>query len=176
MSSYAERLIGAAKLDVAIYEEVEADTRATGMAMATVALVAVAAGIGSAQFGVTVLLGGIIVQLVAWFIWAFLTFIIGTKLLPEAGTDCTLDQMLRTLGFAAAPGLLLALAFIPLVGSLLRIIVPFWMLATMVIAVRQALDYQSTWRAIGVCLIGWLINLLVIGSFMAMVASRGGSF
>lgn len=173
MSTYVERLIGAAKFDVNIYEEVETDTKATLAAMGTVAGVAVAAGIGSAQFGATALFGGIIAQLVGWFIWAFLTYIIGTKLLPEDGTQCELDQMLRTLGFAAAPGLLLALGFVPLVGTLLRIIVPFWMLGTMVIAVRQALDYQSTWRAIWVCVIGWVINLLVIGSFMAMVGVRG---
>ena len=32
------------------------------------------------------------------------------------------------------------------------------MLAAFVVAVKQALDYTSTGRAIGVCLIGWVAN------------------
>ena len=37
------------------------------------------------------------------------------------------------------------------------VITAIWMLATMVVGVRQALDFQSTGRAIAVCVLGWLL-------------------
>ena len=37
-----------------------------------------------------------------------------------------------------------------------------WMLVAMVVAVRQALDYESTWRAIGVVVIGFLVQAIVL--------------
>ena len=52
------------------------------------------------------------------------------------------------------------------------IIAAIWMLIAMVIAVRQALDYQSTLRAVGVCLIGWVIQAV----FMVLVISVFGGF
>jgi hypothetical protein len=36
------------------------------------------------------------------------------------------------------------------------------MLVAMVIAVRQALDYTSTFRAVGVCVIGWIIQTVIL--------------
>jgi len=32
----------------------------------------------------------------------------------------------------------------------------------MIIAVRQALDYNSTLRAIGVCVIGWIVQIVLV--------------
>ena len=43
------------------------------------------------------------------------------------------------------------------------------MLVAMIIAVRQALDYQSTYRAIGVCLIGWIIQALILAFLVTMM-------
>ena len=37
-----------------------------------------------------------------------------------------------------------------------------WMLVAMIIAVRQALDYESTWRAIGGVVIGFLVQAIVL--------------
>jgi hypothetical protein len=158
MSSFAERIIGAATLNVKIYEEVEADTTATMQAMAVVLMSSVASGIWSIfHGGITTIL----FSLVGWFIWAILIFVIGTKLLPEPQTKADVGELLRTTGFATAPGMLHILGFIPLFGSLIKFIVFVWMLVAMVIAVRQALDYQSTGRAIGVCLIGWAVYILL---------------
>ena len=166
MASITDRMIRAAKLDVNLYEEVEADKGAMGQAMGVVILSSVAAGIGS--IGVTGLKGlvlGTLVALVGWFIWAFLTYYIGTRLLPEPQTKADYGELLRTIGFSSSPGVLRVLGIIPMLGSIINFICGIWMLIAMVIAVRQALDYKSTWRAVGVCLIGWIVQVVIFSVF-----------
>ncbi|MDN5753035.1 MAG: YIP1 family protein, partial [Nitrosospira sp.] len=104
----------------------------------------------------------IIGALIGWIIWAVLAWDIGTKLLPEPQTDADVGQTLRTLGFAASPGLLRILGFIPLLGWIIVIIANIWMLVAMVVAVRQALDYKSTGRAVGVCAIGFIVEIIIL--------------
>jgi len=163
MSTFAERMIGAATLDVHTYEEVEADTTATTQAMVVVVLSSIAQGIGFlTQGGVLGFVVGAVGALIGWFIWAFLVYLIGTKVLPEPQTRSDLGELLRTTGFSASPGLLRVLGAIPLVGGLIILAVSIWMLIAMIIAVRQALDYQSTGRAVGVCLIGWFIFVVIM--------------
>ena len=155
MTSFPERMIGAAKLNIAIYEEVEADGTATGQAMGVVVLSSLAAGVGSAALGAGVIASAV-AALLSWVIWAFLTYLVGTRLLPEPQTHADMGQMMRTLGFAQSPGVLRILGGVPGIGPLLLAIVSVWMLVAMVIAVRQALDYTSIWRAAGVCIVTWL--------------------
>ena len=169
MASLVDRMMGAARLDVKTYEEVEADQNALGQAMTVVVLSAVAAGIGnSMRMGVNGLIFGTLISLIGWFIWALLTWLIGTKVLPEANTHADMGQMLRTIGFSASPGVLQVLGIIPFLGVLINFIISVWMLIAMVIAVRQALDYSSTGRAVGVVFIGWLVNLVVTASLFAV--------
>ena len=150
-SSFAERIIGAARLDVNIYEEVEADTSALGQALAVVVMASIAAGIGSLRDGgFKGLLMATVAALVGWFVWAGLTYIIGTKILPEPQTKADMGEMLRTIGFASSPGLLRVLGIVPFIGALVGLITSVWMLMTFVVAVRQALDYKSTGRAVAV--------------------------
>lgn len=175
MRSFAERVIGAARLDSSIYEEVEHDAGAMGQAVGVVLLSSVAAGIGSMLYmdlGTSLIVGSI-AALLGWLIWAFLTWLIGTKLLPEAETEADMGQLLRTVGFAAAPGILRFLGVIPGIGGLLVLACNIWMLAAMVVGVRQALDYTSTWRAVGVCVIGWVILIVLQGAVFAMVGTPG---
>lgn len=163
MSTYVQRLIGAAKLDPQTYEEVEADSTAMGQALGTVVLSSVASGIASfSSMGVRGLIFGAVASLLGWFIWAGLTFVIGTKVMPEAQTQSDMGELLRTIGFAASPGILQILGVLPLVGPLIGIIISFWMLAAMIVAVRQALDYSSTLRAVGVCFVGFVVYMIVI--------------
>ncbi len=162
MSTFTQRVIGAAKLDVDIYEEVEADTSAMGQAMTLVVLSSLAAGVVSfREVGIVGVLITSILSLLGWFIWAGVTYLIGTKILPEPQTDSNVGELLRTIGFASSPGLLRVFGFLPAVGSIINFVVGIWMLVAMVVAVRQALDYKGTGRAIGVCLIGWLFYFLV---------------
>jgi hypothetical protein len=165
MTGFIDRILRAAKLDVHLYEEVEADKSAMGQAMAIVVLSSLAAGIGGAGMGAagaSGILMGVITTLVGWYIWAFLTYFIGTKLLPEPQTHADLGELLRTIGFSSSPGLIRVLGIIPSLGALLYSAASIWMLVAMVIAVRQALDYKSTWRAVGVCAIGWVMQIVII--------------
>ena len=170
MASLGERLIGAAKLDVSTYEEVEADTSATPQAMIVVLLSALAAGIGSiGDSGIKGMLAITVGALVGWFIWAGLTYLIGTKMLPEPDTKADLGELLRTTGFSQAPGLLRVLGIIPVLGGLVSLVASVWMLVAFVIAVRQALDYKSTGRAVAVCLIGFAVYIAVMFAVMMFV-------
>jgi len=169
MASFTDRIVGAASLNPRTYEEVEADKSSMGQAMTVVVLSSIAAGLGTGG-GILGAIAAAIMALVAWFIWAFVTYVIGTKLLPQPQTQADIGQLLRTTGFAASPGLLRILTIIPGLGSIIGFVISVWMLAAMVVAVRQALDYTSTLRAVGVCVIGWLLLVLVTAVLMGMVA------
>ena len=162
MASLVDRMVRASKLDVSLYEEVEADKESMGQAVVVVVLSSVAAGIGSiGTLGFTGIVVTILAALFGWIIWAFLTYIIGTRLLPTPETKTDFAEMMRTIGFSSSPGVLRVLGIIPAIGPLIVFLVGIWMLVAMVIAVRQALDYTSTWRAIGVCLIGFVVYALI---------------
>jgi hypothetical protein len=176
MAAFTDRMIRAAKLDVNLFEEVEADKSAMGQAMGVVILSSVAAGIGTiGTTGLKGLLFGTVTALLAWFIWAFLTYFIGTRLLPEPQTKADYGELLRTIGFSSSPGVLRVLGIIPMLGVIINFLVGIWMLAAMVIAVRQALDYKSTWRAVGVCLIGWLVQIAIFALFFGLSGGFGAS-
>lgn len=162
MASWVNRVIGAARLRSATYEEVEADKTANLQALGVVVLSAIAAGFSMAEGGGRAIGIGIVGALVAWVLWAGLTWLIGTKILPTAETHADIGELLRTIGFASAPGIIRVLGALPIVGFVFNLIAGFWMLAAFVVAVRQALDYRSTWRALAVCGIGWLVWFAVI--------------
>ena len=161
MASFVDRIVGAARLSVPIYEEVEADEKATPQAMGVVALAALASGVGAWGTGGAGVLATVAGALAGWVVWAALIWLIGAVLIPEKQTDADIGQLLRTIGFAASPGLLLVLRILPVVGGPIAFVVWIWQLATTVVAVRQALDYRGTGRAIAVCLMGWIIYVVV---------------
>lgn len=172
MTPFVDRMIRAAKLDVHLYEEVEADRRSMGQAMGVVLLSSLAGGIGFMQeAGLMGLVIGTVGSLLGWYVWAFMTYLIGTKLLPEPQTHADHGELLRTIGFSSAPGLIRVFGVIPGLSGFVNLLAGVWMLVAMVIAVRQALDYQSTYRAIGVCLIGWIIQAILLA---LLVTTMGG--
>jgi len=176
MTGFKDRIIRAAMLDANLYEEVEADKGAMNQALLVVVLSSVAAGIGSiGQVGLTGLLIGTITALIAWFFWAWLTYIIGTKLLPEPQTQADVGELLRTIGFSSSPGLIRILGIIPGLAVVVQLAAMIWMLVAMVIAVRQALDYTSTLRAVGVCCIGWVIQMLIIMFLFSVFGMPAGN-
>lgn len=147
-----KRMIGATILDVGTYEEVEADESATGQAAAVVGIAAVASAIGAVGAGTQGVIGSLISYFVGWLVWSGVTWVIGDKLLN--GT-ATYGELLRTIGFALSPGVLLILGFFPLLGGFIVAIVSFWILVAVVIAIRQALDF-STGKAIATAVLGWI--------------------
>ena len=174
MQSYIDRIVRAAKLDVNLYEEVEADKEAMVQAMGVVVLSSIAAGIGSiGTIGAKGIIIGAVTALIAWYVWAYITYFVGVKILPEPQTKADHGELLRTVGFSSSPGLIRVLAIIPGLTGIIFMITSIWMLIAMVIAVRQALDYQSTLRAIGVCIIGWVIQAIIL---MILFAVLGGGY
>lgn len=163
MTVFKDRIIRAAKLDVNLYEEVEADRGALGQAMGVVVLSSIAAGVGSiTRVGFSGIFIGTITALIGWYVWAYLTYFIGTKFLPEPQTEADIGELLRTIGFSSSPGLIRVFGIIPGLGAIVFFAASIWMLVAMVIAVRQALDYKSTLRAVGVCAIGWIVQMLIL--------------
>ncbi len=173
MAAIQDRMLRAAKLDVELYEEVEHDEGALRQATTVVVLSSLAAGIGSFGIGgLAGLVSGMLAALIGWYIWAFLTYYIGTRLLPEPQTQADHGQLLRTIGFSSAPGLILVLGIIPGLGKIVFMVAGIWMLIAMVIAVRLALDYSNTWRAVVVCAIGGAVQAVILVFVFAMVGHR----
>ena len=161
-SVFVGRIIRACKLDTTLYEEVEADKSATFQAALVVVLSSLAAGIGAISLGSYNFIMPAILSLISWYIWAYLIYLIGAKLFPEENTKADHGELLRTIGFSSAPGLIRVFGFSPELMTITFIGAGIWMLVAMIIAVRQALDYQSTWRAIGVVVIGFLVQAFVL--------------
>jgi len=164
------RMISAARLNAQTFEEVEADSSATRQAFLVVVLVALATGVGSLEVGgVWGLIGGVAIGLVGWVVWAGITYFIGSTLFRTAETHANWGQLARTLGFAQSPGIFKVFGVIPGVGPFILFAVFVWQLAAMVVAIRQALDYTSTWRAIGVAAVGLIPYLLVLALMAALL-------
>lgn len=163
MRTIGSRMLRASLLDAALYEEVEADRAAGRQALVVVLLSALGAGIGSLENGgVRGIFACALLWLIGWFVWAFTTCQIGTRLLAAADTRSNLGELLRTLGFASAPGALLVFAWIDALAAPLFLGCGLWMLAAMVVALRQALDFTSTLRALAVCTVGFPVFALIV--------------
>jgi hypothetical protein len=178
LAIFVRRLFGAALLNANTYEEVEADRGATSQALLVVVLASVAAAIGArGALGAAPTLRFLAVasglSIVAWAIFATLTFQIGSRLLPTQHTRTDVGELLRTLGFAAAPGLVQGFALFGGPTAWIFAFAILWTLAASVIAVRQALDYENTLRAIAVCALAWLLSLGIVALFGSVVALAG---
>lgn len=156
-STMIERMIGAAKLDIEIYEEVEHDESATGQAAGVVTMVAIAQAIAEVGGGAGMMILGIVAAFVGWGVWAGVTYLIGDKLL---GGTATWGELLRTLGFAQAPGLLIVLAVVPVLGGFIRLGVGIWVLIAGFIGLRQALDLGNL-KTLFTAVLGWLALMMV---------------
>jgi hypothetical protein len=143
------------------YEEVERDRDATLQALLVVLVVTIASAIGGGlAAGVGGIILGAILAVVSWFLFAGIAYWVGTTFLAERRTRTTWGELLRTTGFAQAPGVLRVLSFVPILGFLISLAVSIWVFIAVVVAVRQALDFDTT-RAIVTCLVAWIIQLVL---------------
>ena len=170
-SNFLNRIYRAIKIDPDLYEEVEHDKSATFQAASVVVLSSLAAGIGAIHLGVSNFILGPILSLVSWYFWAFLIYIVGTKLFPDEETKSDHGELLRTIGFSSAPGLIRVFGVTPDLMTVTFIGSAFWMLACMVVAVKSALDYESLWKALGVVIVAWLFQAFFL--FLAIVLFKG---
>ena len=163
-------MIGAATLRPETYEEVEADRSATLQAMSVVLLVGLATGIGNLGSGDIVgLVAGFFATIIGWAFLAWATYFVGTSILATPETRADWGQLARTLGYAQSPGVLKVFGLVPWIGPVVFGVVSIWQLVAMVIAVRQALDYSSTWRAVGVLFIGFLAYIVATSIVFALL-------
>jgi len=175
-ASIINRMIRAAQLDVSLYEEVEADEGATTEALIVVLIVAIAGGIGALATGPAGLILGLVSAVIGWVVFALLTYFIGTTFF---GGTATIGEMLRTLGYAYSPGVLDILTIVsvipclgPFVAMLIVMVTWVWRLATTVVAVRQALDFDTT-KAILTCVLGWLAGMVIVILLSGLGAGLG---
>lgn len=164
-ATFLNRIAGAARLEPRTYEDVEADVTANGQAVAVIVLSSVASALGlmrSASVDPFLFISYTTVALSAWMAWSTLVYLIGVHLLPGPETKATVGEVLRTTGFAAAPGVVRAFGVVPVVGPAFFVLGSVWMLAAMFVAIRQALDYRHVTRALAVCMVGWLLSLVFV--------------
>ena len=167
---FINRVFRAIKIDIDLYEEVEKDKSATIQAGAVVVLSSLAAGVGALQLGVSNFLVAPLISLLSWYVWAYVIYFVGVKLLPENSTKSNHGELLRTIGFSSAPGIIRIFGVTPDLMTVTFIGSAFWMLACMVVAVKSALDYNSLWRAFGVVVIAWLFQAFFL--FIVLVLFR----
>jgi predicted neutral ceramidase superfamily lipid hydrolase len=165
--TFSERLFAALKLESTLYEEVEHDPQALAQAAGVVALAGLASALaGLGVLGPVALLSGLLSAFVAWVVWSTVVWVVGVKLFDHT-TDY--EELLRTLGFVAAPQLLYVLAILPFTvwQALVGLVVLVMTGIGFVRATRQALDVE-TGRALVVAALGLLLYLAIAAVFGAL--------
>lgn len=178
MASFQDRAIGAIRLQASTFEEIEHDTTATSQAAVVVAVVSAARGLASlSTFGVGSVVSTVVLGLLGWVIGSVALLLVGTKLLPGKNTEADMGQMLRTLGFAQAAGVASVFGTVPFLGVFVSLVANVWILVAMVIAVRQALDYDDTLRAVITCVVAWvlMVAVVIVGALFGLGAGIAGS-
>jgi hypothetical protein len=156
MFAMTYRMMGAFLLDRMTYESVEVERSAGRQAVVVVLLSSLAAGVGAAGWAGPQLFNLVTtaaIALITWLAWAGLILYVGGIVLPERQTKVDYGELVRTTGFAATPGLLQVFALFTPIAIPMFIVSWVWMIAAMVVAVRQALDFSSMWRALAVCVV-----------------------
>ena len=175
MASFGERVVGAMKLDANTFEEIERDQNAMGQAVGVIALAAVSTGIGWIWYGgLTGIVSGVFVRLIAYAVWALIVWLVGTKVMPDPETKADFPETFRVIAFAAAPGVLGIITIIPILGWLLSMALWVWAIVAMVFAVKAVLDYKDFAKPVIVVVIGFVIQLCVMALLTA--ATLGSAF
>ena len=168
---FFNRVYRAIKIDIELYEEVEKDKSATLQAGIVVVLSSLAAGVGALQLGASNFLLAPILSLLSWYVWAYVIYFVGVKLFGGSTTKSNHGELLRTIGFSSAPGLIRVFGVTPDLMTVTFIGSAFWMLACMVVAVKSALDYESLWKSLGVVIVAWLFQAFFL--FLVIVLFKG---
>ena len=171
LNIFINRIFRAIKIDIDLYEEVEKDKKATLQAATVVVLSSLAAGVGALQIGMSNFLLAPFMSLLSWYVWAYIIYFVGVKLLGDPKTKSNHGELLRTIGFSSAPGLIRVFGVTPDLMTVTFLGSAFWMLACMVVAVKSALKYESMWKAFGVVIIAWLFQAFFL--FLVIVLFKG---
>ena len=158
-----------------MFDEVMADAKAMTQSIIVVFIYGAAVAYGSfGRAGVSGINSAIIITLIGWYIWAFSTYIAGVRLLPETGTTGDRKAFMRAMGFASAPGWLRLLGLVPGLGGVIFVGASVWMLVAATVAVKKALNYESTYRAAGITVVCWILSTLFQGLLYIIAFSAFG--
>lgn len=172
--SFTNRLVGVLRLSPATFEDVEHDQNATVQALIVVVLAALTTGIGAAgNNGNSGLIGGIVGAILGWIAFSVFAFAIGARFFATSATSVSIGQVLRTVGFAQAPKLLLIVGFVPIFGGIVALIAWIWFVAAAVVGLRQAFDF-TTERAIGTA-VGALIAQAIVAIIIGLIFGVGAA-
>ena len=167
-SIFFNRVFRSIKIDPDVYDEVQKDKTATLSAAIVVVISSLAAGIAAKQLGASSFIFAPILSLLSWFVWAYIVYFVGVKLFPDPKTKTTHAALLRAIGFSSAPGIIRVFGFTPELMTVTFIGSALWMLACMVVAVRQTLNFKSLWKALGVVIMSWFVQAFAIISILAL--------
>jgi len=165
---FINRIFRAVKIDPEVFSEVQKDKKATLSAAIVVLLSSTAAGIGAASMGVGNFIMAPIFSLISWFVWAYIVYFVGVKLFPDSKTKTTQFALLRAIGFSSAPGIIRIFGFNESLMTVTFIGSAFWMLACMIVAVRETLNYKSLWKALGVVIISWFVQAFILLAILSL--------
>ena len=168
ISIFFNRVFRSIKIDPDVYDEVQKDKTATLSAAFVVVISSLAAGIAAKQLGASSFIFAPILSLLSWFVWAYIVYFVGVKLFPDPKTKTSHAALLRAIGFSSAPGIIRVFGFTPELMTVTFIGSALWMLACMVVAVRQTLNYRSLWKALGVVIMSWLVQAFLLISILAV--------
>lgn len=168
---FVNRVFRAIKIDIELYEEVQKDKNATVQAGVVVVLSSLAAGVGALQMGVSNFLLAPMMSLISWYVWAYVIYFVGVKLLGDPKTKSNHGELLRTIGFSSAPGLIRVFGITPDLMTVTFIGSALWMTACMVVAVKSALNYESMWKAFRVVIFAWFFQAFFL--FLVLVLFKG---
>ena len=169
ISLFLNRVYRSIKIDPDVYDEVQKDKNATLSAAIVVVISSLAAGMAAKQLGATSFIFAPILPLLSWFVWAYIVYFVGVKLFPDAKTKTTHAALLRAIGFSSAPGIIRVFGFTPELMTVTFIGSALWMLACMVVAVRQTLNFKSLWKALGVVVMSWFVQAFALISILALM-------
>ena len=165
---FINRIFRSVKIDPEVFNEVQKDKKATLSAAIVVLLSSTAAGIGAASMGVGNFIMAPIFSLISWFVWAYIVYFVGVKLFPDSKTKTTQFALLRAIGFSSAPGIIRIFGFNESLMAVTFIGSAFWMLACMIVAVRETLNYKSLWKALGVVIISWFVQAFILLAILSL--------
>ena len=168
ISIFFNRVFRSIKIDPDVYDEVQKDKTATLSAAFVVVISSLAAGIAAKQLGASSFIFAPILSLLSWFVWAYIVYFVGVKLFPDPKTKTTHAALLRAIGFSSAPGVIRVFGFTPELMTVTFIGSALWMLACMVVAVRQTLSFKSLWKALGVVIMSWFVQAFLLISVLSL--------
>jgi hypothetical protein len=168
LNLFLNRIYRSIKIDPEVFDEVQKDRKATIAAGIVVVLSSLAAGIGASHLGVVNFFLAPGLSLVTWFVWAYIVYFVGVKLFPDVKTKTTHMALLRSIGFSSAPGMIRIFGFYEDLMTVMFVGSAFWMLACMVVAVKQTLNYKSLWKALGIVIIAWFVQAFILIIILAL--------